>query len=204
MRDALEIISKEAVATEELRKRFFEENAENIAQAALQTAFALAKGGKLLICGNGGSAADAQHVAGEFVNRFLLDRPALPAIALTTDSSVLTAIGNDASFNQIFARQVEALGRRGDVLLAISTSGNSPNVLNAAETARSQDLFVIGLTGKGGRLGEFARMLIEVPSTHTPHIQEFHLVFEHLFCRLTDYFMFENPEPLARLMRKDD
>ena len=120
----------------EVREKFFVENAPKIILSALVTTIALSRGKKLLLCGNGGSAADAQHIAAEFVNRFLKDRPALPAIALTTDSSVLSSIANDYSFEQIFARQVEALGRPGDVLFAISTSGKSPNVLRAIAQAR--------------------------------------------------------------------
>ena len=204
MNDALKIIQQEALATEDLRREFFSKNAGSMAEAALHTARALANGGKLLICGNGGSAADAQHVAGEFVNRFLIDRPALPAISLATDTSVITAIGNDSAFRQIFARQVEALGRQGDVLLAISTSGNSQNVLEAMAVARRQKMFIIGLTGMGGKMAELADILISAPSAHTPHIQELHLVFEHLFCRLTDYFMFENPSELGRIMGENN
>lgn len=202
MDGARAIIDAESEATAKIRSQFFRENREQIAQAALQTALALAGGGKLLICGNGGSAADAQHVAGEFVNRFLLDRPALPAISLVTDTSVITAIANDSAYDEIFARQVEALGTALDVLLAISTSGNSPNVLKAMQIAREKNMFIIGLTGNGGKMGEFANILIRVPSGHTPHIQEMHLVFEHLYCRLTDYFLFENPAQLAKLMEE--
>lgn len=204
MEGARAIIDAESEATAEIRREFFRQNRDYMAQAALQTALVLARGGKLLICGNGGSAADAQHVAGEFVNRFLLDRPALPAISLVTDSSVLTAIANDSAYDEIFARQVEALGTPQDALLAISTSGNSPNVLKAMKIAREKNMFIIGLTGNGGKMEEFANLLIRVPSEHTPHIQEMHLVFEHLYCRLTDYFMFENPGQLASLMKERD
>lgn len=177
----------------ELREKFFMQDGENIRKAAFNTAVAIASGGKLLICGNGGSAGDAQHIAGEFVNRFLIDRPALPAIALTTDTSVLTAIANDFAFNQVFARQVEALGKQGDILLAISTSGNSENVLAAAEAAAKKSLTVIGLTGlDGGLLASRCEILISVPSSHTPYIQELHLAAEHIFCELVDYYLFEN------------
>lgn len=181
----------------ELREKFFSTNQEILKDCALRTARALARGNKLLLCGNGGSAADAQHIAGEFVNRFLLDRPALPAIALTTDTSTLTAIANDSHFNQVFARQIEALGSEGDVLLAISTSGNSANVLNAILTARSRKMLVIGLTGcGGGKMKDLCDLLVTTPTKSTPLIQELHLGFEHLFCSLTDYFLFENTAAL--------
>jgi D-sedoheptulose 7-phosphate isomerase len=140
-------------------------------------------GGKILICGNGGSAADSQHVATELTVRYLADRRPIPAIALTVDSSVLTAASNDLGFEQVFARQVEALGRRGDVLLAISTSGNSPNVVRAAERARDLGLVTVALTGaKGGQLARVADHCLRAPSSATPRIQEAHLVMEHLLC----------------------
>ena len=182
----------------ELRSRFFAEASPLLAQAALESARALVNGGKILLCGNGGSAADAQHIAGEFVNRFLIDRGALPAIALTTDTSVLTAIGNDSSFSQIFARQVEALGQKGDVLFAISTSGNSENILEALAWARRKGLLTICLTGEGGgRAAVLADMLLAVPSRKTPLIQEVHLACEHLYCELVDYYLFENVAALS-------
>jgi len=149
----------------------------------------LRDGGKLLICGNGGSAADAQHLATEFVSTLTLDnpRPSIPAIALTTDSSLLTAIANDFGIEGVFARQVESLGRAGDVLIAISTSGNSRNVVRAAEQARSQDLKVIALTGaSGGTLGPVADVAIRVPSTATAHVQECHLAIEQLLALLAE------------------
>lgn len=188
-----------------LREKFFKQNAEAIRDSAFHTALAIARGNKLLLCGNGGSAADCQHVAGEFVNRFLIDRPALPAIALTTDTSTLTAVGNDSSFEQIFSRQIEALGSPGDVLMAISTSGNSPNVLAAINTARKKEIAVIGLTGeKGGKMAHLCNWLIAAPSAHTPMIQELHLACEHLFCQLADYFLFQNPAPLAAILNPQE
>ena len=146
-------------------------------------------GGTLLICGNGGSAADAQHLATEFVSALTLDRirPAMRAIALTTDSSALTAIANDFGVDRMFARQVEALGRAGDVLLAISTSGNSANVLAAAESARTQTMRVVALTGaSGGGLAPLADVAVRVPSTVTAHIQECHLAIEQLLASLAE------------------
>jgi D-sedoheptulose 7-phosphate isomerase len=152
---------------------------------------ALRSGGKVLFAGNGGSAADAQHWAGELVSRFYYDRPGLAAIALTTDTSVLTAIGNDYGFDYVFARQIEALGRKGDVFIAISTSGNSANILRAADAARERGLGVIGFTGKtGGHLAEKCDLCLRVPSTETPRIQEGHEVLGHLLCGLIEAELF--------------
>lgn len=148
-------------------------------------------GGKVLIFGNGGSAADAQHLAAEFVNRFLIDRPPLAAVALTTDSSVLTSIGNDFSFDDIFAKQVIALGREGDVAIGISTSGNSTNVVLGIEAAVRQGMKTVALTGEGGgRLADIVDILLAVPSRKTPVIQEVHLWIEHLICQLVDEALF--------------
>lgn len=152
---------------------------------------ALKKGRKLLIAGNGGSAADAQHMAGELVNRFLSERPGLSAIALTTDTSVITSVSNDSGFDEIFSRQVEALGKPGDILLLISTSGKSPNILKAAETAKRQKITIIGLTGKtGGDLTRLCDLSINVPSTETPRIQEGHNLIIHIVCGLIENYMF--------------
>jgi D-sedoheptulose 7-phosphate isomerase len=148
-------------------------------------------GNKLMVCGNGGSAADAQHLAAEFVNRFLINRMPLPAIALTTDSSILTSVSNDFSYDDIFAKQVEALGKRGDVFLGISTSGNSPNVLRAVEAARRIGVRTAALTGgSGGLLAAEAELVLTVPSEKTPHIQEAHLWIEHMLCWLVDERLF--------------
>ncbi len=140
-------------------------------------------GGKLLFFGNGGSASDAQHLATELTVRFITDRPSIPAIALTTDTSALTAIGNDMGFDQIFARQVEALGRKGDMAIGISTSGNSKNVLLALETARAQGLVTVGFAGRnGGKMLELCDIALVVPSQITAHIQEMHITLGHLLC----------------------
>ncbi len=198
MRDGSPLILAHAREGMEVRERFFAASADKLDEAAYLTAKRLIRGGKILLCGNGGSAADCQHIAGEFVNRFLIDRPALPALALTTDTSVLTAIGNDSSFTQVFARQVEAFGKKDDVLFAITTSGNSANVLEALRTARQRELLTICLTGKGGgRAAEDAAILLDVPSTKTPIIQEVHLACEHLFCQLVDHYLFENVTALT-------
>ena len=162
--------------------------APDIERAAILIADAFAAGGKLLICGNGGSAADSQHMAAELVGRLTLDfeRPGFPAIALTTDSSVLTAYANDFDFHGVFARQVQALGRPGDVLMGISTSGSSPNVVKAVEEARIRGLKAISLTGEGGVLAALADVAIQVPGTATAHIQEAHLAIEHVICHLVE------------------
>jgi D-sedoheptulose 7-phosphate isomerase len=149
------------------------------------------RGGKLLLFGNGGSAADAQHLAAEFVNRFLIDRKPLPALALTTDSSILTSIGNDFSYDDIFSKQIHALGKKEDVALGISTSGNSPNVINAIQAAREIGMHTAVLTGgNGGKLASEAELVLNVPSDKTPHIQETHIWIEHMLCWLVDERMF--------------
>jgi len=164
-------------------------------QAASQACIAsLKQGGKVLLVGNGGSAADAQHIAGELVSRFAFDRPGLPAIALTTDTSILTAIGNDYGYERLFARQVQALGRAGDVLIAYSTSGKSPNILLALHEAREKGLCCVGFTGnRGGPMRDVCDHLLEVPSADTPKIQEGHLVLGHILCGLVETAMFAAP-----------
>ena len=201
---ALEIIARHAQDGARLREEFFRARASDLREAALRAALCLAGGGKILLCGNGGSAADAQHLAAEFVNRFLMGRPALPALALSTDTSALTAIGNDLDFSQIFARQVEALGRKGDLLVGISTSGNSANVLAALQTARRTGLFTVGLTGQGGGgMAPLCHILLETPTRHTPLVQELHIAAGHLFCQLTDYYLFENVTALTPYFQSD-
>ena len=158
-----------------------------IVQAVDLCVGSLRGGGKLLFAGNGGSAADAQHWAGELVSRFYYDRPGLPAIALTTDTSILTAIGNDYGYDYTFARQVEALGRAGDVLIAISTSGNSPNILRAAQAANAAGIAVIGFTGEGGgQLAPLCAVCFRMPSSETPRIQEGHEFVGHMLCALIE------------------
>lgn len=148
---------------------------------------ALRDGNKLMFCGNGGSAADAQHLAAEMMGRFLFDRDPLSALSLTVDTSALTAIGNDYGFEEIFARQLRGIGRKGDVLIGMSTSGNSVNVLRAFETARAMEIITIGLTGEGGgRMAALSDILIAVPHTQTSHIQEAHIMIGHLLCALVE------------------
>lgn len=161
--------------------------ADELQRAVDLSVESLRASGKIMFAGNGGSAADAQHWAGELVSRFYYDRPGLAAIALTTDSSILTAIGNDYGYDYTFARQVEALGRAGDVLVVISTSGNSPNILRAAQAARERGIHVIGFTGRnGGRLAPMAEVCFRVPSDETPRIQEGHEFIGHLLCALIE------------------
>lgn len=151
----------------------------------------LRKGGKVLIAGNGGSAADAQHIAGEFVSRFNYDRPGLAAIALTTDTSILTAIGNDYGYERLFSRQVQALGREGDVFIGITTSGNSANVLEALKTAKDAGLTTIGFTGStGGKMAGICDITLRMPSPETPKIQEGHIAIGHIICGLVEAAMF--------------
>lgn len=163
------------------------ERAVDISVAALRA------GNKLLFAGNGGSAADAQHWAGELVSRFYFDRPGLPAVALTTDTSILTAIGNDYGYDYVFARQVEALARPGDVLFAISTSGKSKNILRAVDAAKQRDVVVIGFTGhSGGDLAKVSDVCLQSPSDETPKIQEGHEILGHMICGLIEHEIFAN------------
>jgi len=146
----------------------------------------IAAGGKVMFAGNGGSAADAQHLAAELVNKFLRQRSPLPGLALTTDTSALTAIGNDFSFDEVFSKQIQALGRKGDVFLGISTSGNSANIIKALSVARGMGLSTIALTGQGGRMGEMADCTIAVPSGLTPRVQEAHILIGHILCEIIE------------------
>jgi D-sedoheptulose 7-phosphate isomerase len=148
-------------------------------------------GGKILLAGNGGSAADAQHIAGEFVSRFAFDRPGLPAMALTVDTSILTAVGNDLGFENLFARQVQAHGNAGDMFIGYSTSGNSANIVRALEAAKNKGMICIGMTGnRGGAMVGLCDYLLEVPSSDTPKIQEGHLVLGHSLCGLVENAIF--------------
>ena len=170
-----------------LKQRFFETNAGLLVAAGRRMAECLRAGGKVLAFGNGGSAADAQHLAGELVGRFLRDRAALSAIALTTDSSVTTAIANDTGYDAVFRRQVEAHGRPGDVAVGITTSGRSPNVVQALQLARERGLVTVGLTGGGGgRLAGAVDYLIDVPDKTTARIQEVHVMVVHILCQIVE------------------
>ena len=158
-----------------------------VASAGLRVRTALEKGRKILICGNGGSAADSQHMAAEFVGRFVKERQSLPALALTVDTSLLTAVGNDYGFDCVFSRQVQGLGQEGDVLIAISTSGNSANVVKAVKTAKEKGIYVIALTGEnGGILAKESDLCLAVPSQVTARIQEMHIMIIHMICEIAE------------------
>jgi D-sedoheptulose 7-phosphate isomerase len=173
--------------------------ADTIATIAELTANAMQAGRKLLVAGNGGSAADAQHLVAEFVVRLSDNRPALRAIALTTDSSILTACGNDFGFDQIFSRQIESLGQPGDVFLGISTSGNSPNILRALEQARKMEITTIGFSGNGGgKMRELCDHNVIIPSSVTMNIQECHLALEHIFCMLVECHYFADSSNITK------
>ena len=174
-----------------------------VVEAGRITAEAMKAGRKLMVCGNGGSAADAQHLVAEFVSRLTVDRPALRAVALTTDTSILTAIGNDYSYDNVFERQVEALGIAGDVLLAISTSGNSKNCVKALKLAKTMGIHTVAYTGNnGGAMSALADLNVIIPSDTTMNIQESHLALEHIFCMVVERCYFgedfgSKPQQLA-------
>ena len=162
-----------------------------LAEVAIQIVKTLRAGGKVLFCGNGGSAADAQHLAAEFTGRYLKERRALPALALTTNTSSVTAIGNDYGFDLVFARQLEALGKEGDVVIGISTSGNSRNIIRAFEAAKSKSIYTVALTGlSGGTMKKIADCAICVPSEETPRIQECHILAGHIICEIVEETLF--------------
>lgn len=184
-------ISEIANTALDVKYRFFAEHANDVARAALMLIEAVRGGKKILLFGNGGSAADAQHIAAEFVNRYHIDRPAIAAIALTTDTSILTSISNDATFEEVFSRQIEALGQKGDVAIAITTSGNSTNVIRGVEAARQRGLYTIGLLGKdGGAVKDLVDLPIVVPSASTSRIQEVHITIGHILCELVEQSLY--------------
>jgi D-sedoheptulose 7-phosphate isomerase len=175
----------------EVQKNFIELEKEKIIEVVLLAKKVISRNGKILIFGNGGSAADAQHLAAELVNRFKKERAPLPAIALTTDTSILTAVANDYDFSQIFSKQILALGKKGDMALGISTSGKSSNVISALKVAKELGLYTVGLSGgDGGLMKEVCDYLILVPSFETPRIQEGHLLFLHIFSELLEEIIF--------------
>lgn len=188
-----EIIREAMEAGIELRRACLNSLDEPLLKAADAMVTCLKGGGKILVCGNGGSAADAQHFAGELVNRFEVNRPGLAAVAMTHDASVITSIANDFSFDDIFSRQVEALGREGDLLLLISTSGNSTNVIKAATAAERIGMKAVALTGyDGGLLGKHSSLSVHLNIAHhsTPRVQEMHITLLHIICSLVDEMMF--------------
>ena len=179
--------------TQSLMSAMFDNDAllARVESAAEACITALSNGGKVMLAGNGGSAADAQHIAGEFVSRFAFDRPGLPAIALTTDTSILTAIANDYGYDQLFSRQVQAHARKGDVFIAYSTSGKSPNVIAALQEARKLGVICIAMTGNHvGPMKDFCEHYLDVPSGDTPKIQEGHAVLGHILCGLVEHALF--------------
>ena len=187
-----EIITKNYKESIYCKEAFFKQNLQMIIQSAELVADTFKAGNKLLICGNGGSAADAQHLAAEFVNRFMIERPPLPAVALSTDTSIITSIGNDYTFDQIFSKQIKAIGKDGDVLMAISTSGDSKNVILAVKVARDMGIKTIGLTGKGGgKMAKMVDILLNVDSDVTARIQEVHITAGHIICELVDHILFQ-------------
>jgi D-sedoheptulose 7-phosphate isomerase len=187
-----EIIKKILADSLKVKETFVRENVSKLILLAEKTAAAFTSDRKLMLCGNGGSAADAQHIAAEFVNRYTFERPPLPALALTTDSSVMTSIGNDYSFSDIFSKQVKALGIEGDILLVISTSGNSKNLLSAVNDARSRGIFTAGLLGSDeGKLVNLVDLALVANTESTPRIQETHILAGHILCHLVDYILFQ-------------
>ncbi len=196
MKNAEQLIDQMVGESLRVKARFFEENKDRIVQSAARIAQVLRDGHKVMFFGNGGSAADAQHLAAELIGRFGPDRCSLPGISLSTDTSILTALGNDYGFEKVFSRQIEGLGRPGDAAIGISTSGNSPNVLEALDTARAKGIFTIGFTGEaGGKMIDRADVLFRVPSRHTPRIQETHLLLGHILCDLADRELFPDIYP---------
>ena len=183
----IERIQQIALESIETKRAFFDTHADTVARAADVLIETIRAGGKILIFGNGGSAADAQHIAAELVNRLNYDRPPIAAIALTTDTSILTSVANDASFAELFERQVRALGRKGDAVIAISTSGNSPNVLKAVEAARELSISIIALAGRdGGKLAPLADVALVVETDSTQRVQETHITIAHILCELVE------------------
>jgi len=195
MEKKIEFLVKDIVQESiKVKQTILKENLEDIIKATKIITKALRSKKKVLFFGNGGSAADAQHLAAEFVNRFLFNRPALPGIALTTDTSVLTSIANDSHYRLIFSRQIEAFGHEGDVAIGISTSGTSPNVVEGLEKAKKMGISTIALVGgKAGNLLDQVDIVISVPSTSTPRIQEAHIMLGHIICQLVEECMFSRP-----------
>lgn len=188
-----DLIIKAFEESAQVKLSFVRKNVGTIIAAVDLIVDAFHEGNKVMIFGNGGSAADAQHIAAEFVNRFLIERPPLPAVALTTDTSVITSIGNDYNYDQIFLKQIKALGKEGDIAWGISTSGNSSNVLKALKAAKGMGIKTIGMTGKdGGKMGKMVDLHLNVESDSTPRIQETHITLSHIICELVDIKLFNH------------
>jgi D-sedoheptulose 7-phosphate isomerase len=192
MEEMKNIVERSFVESIEAKQRCLKNNRESLIRAATLIVEAFNNESKLMIFGNGGSAADAQHIAAEFVNKFLIERPPLPAMALTTDTSILTSVGNDYSFDDIFSKQIKALGMEGDVAWGISTGGESANVLAGLRVARDRGLRTIGMTGSsGGKMSEVVQVLLKVDVGNTARIQECHITMAHIICELVDYQLFQ-------------
>ena len=188
MEDIIAKVLQEAVSVKE---DFIEKNISRLIQLAEHVSDAFGNGKKLMLCGNGGSAADAQHLAAEFVNKFQIERPPLPALALSTDTSIITSVANDYTYEEVFSKQIRALGVTGDILLAISTSGKSVNILSAARTARERGIYTVGfLGGDGGEMLKLVDLALVVESYHTPRVQEVHILAGHLLCELVEHILF--------------
>src|SRR5512136_753189 len=180
----------------EVKARFLKESLPRLLEVITLVSKAFEAGNKVLFFGNGGSAADAQHLAAEFVNRYVMDRPPLPAIALTTDTSILTSVSNDLAFDEIFAKQLRALGKEGDVAIGISTSGNSPNIIKAFEVAKEMGMQRVAFTGNnGGIIAKMVDFPLVVPSTSTPRIQEAHILIGHILCEMVEHSLFFKVNP---------
>jgi D-sedoheptulose 7-phosphate isomerase len=191
MKDKVIKIFEESI---EVKKKFIEGHVDTIMEVANVIASAFNKGKKLILFGNGGSATDASHLAAEFINRFQKERPSLPAIALNTDMAVITAIANDYDFSEIFSKQIKSLSDEGDVVIAISTSGSSANILKAMDAAKKKKLITIAFTGlKGDKFASKAQYAFIVPSDKTPRIQETHITLGHVLCRMVEEILFEAP-----------
>ena len=192
MEEMKSIVERSFVESIEAKRRCLKNNHESLIRAATVIVEAFSNESKLMIFGNGGSAADAQHIAAEFVNKFMIERPPLPAMALTTDTSILTSVGNDYTFDDIFSKQIKALAMEGDVAWGISTSGEAANVLEGLRVARNRGLRTIGMTGSGGgKMAEFAQVLLRVDAENTARIQECHITMAHIICELVDYQLFQ-------------
>jgi len=187
MKETVLTILKESI---DVKSISIKNNADHIVKSADMLAECITTGHKILIFGNGGSAADAQHIAAEFVNRFKIERPPLAAIALTCDTSIITSIGNDYDFDEIFSKQIKALGNKDDIAIGISTSGNSKNVIKAINAAKKIGLLTIGMTGRGGKLASCADLVLNVESDVTARIQETHITMGHILCDLVDRILF--------------
>jgi D-sedoheptulose 7-phosphate isomerase len=194
-----ELVTRELEESAAVKREIAQHLSDVIAKAARLILEAYKVGGKVLLIGNGGSAADAQHIAAELVGRFKLERVGLPAMALTTNTSILTALANDYGYDSVFSRQLEVLASERDVLIAITTSGTSPNILKGVEMAHSKGATVIGLTGKsGGKLKDIADLVIRVPSDDTARIQEAHITIGHIICRLVETRLFNESSGISR------